>query len=330
MSPLFDPRKPAWIERVPARVSGKPTTRLIFIFRAPGCAYARRPEGGCTMCGFGSMTFGAESWSPADLIAQVESVFAAPGVLDGIGEVDLYNSGSFFADGEMPPDVRTHVLGILGKAPIARVLVESRPEFITPERIADSRRLLPNALLEVGIGLESSNDTIREKFINKGFGLPEFERAAGVLASCGAGLLVNVLLKPIGIFDDAAAVADSVNTGRYIFDLAKRLDLPARVALQPTFIAPGTPLEQEFIAGRYGPVSLWAVVETVLALAPFGETVVGLSDEGLEPKRVPGGCGRCDQAIRDALREFNRSGETATLRAISCPCRPGAGIQPNT
>jgi len=324
-----DPRKPAWVERVPTRVSGKPTNRLIFIFRAPGCTYARRPEGGCTMCGFGSMTFGAGAWTPADLIAQAESVLSLPGALNGVGEVDLYNSGSFFADAEMPPEVRSHVLGILGKARVARILVESRPEFITAERIDVSRRLLPDTILEVGVGLESSNDTIRETYIKKGFGLTEFERAAGVLASAGASLLVNVLLKPIGIFEDAAAVADAVNTGRYIFDLAKRLRLPARVALQPTFIAPGTPLEQEFLAGRYRPASLWAVVETVLTLAPLGETVVGLSDEGLEPKRVPGGCGRCDQAIRDALREFNRTGDTAALGAISCNCRPGAGIQPN-
>ncbi len=322
MSPLFDPRKPAWIERVPARVSGKPTTRLIFIFRAPGCAYARRPGGGCTMCGFDSMTFGAEPWTTADLIAQAESVFGAPGALDGIGEVDLYNSGSFFADGEMPPDVRTHVLGLLGKPSVARVLVESRPEFITPEGIADARRLLPNAILEVGIGLESSNDTIRERFINKGFGLPEFERAAGVLASGGAGLLVNVLLKPIGIHDDEAAVADAVNTARYIFDLAKRLSLPARVALQPTFIAPGTPLERDYVAGHYQAVSLWAVVETVIALSALGETVVGLSDEGLEPKRVPAGCGRCDESIKSALRAFNRSGDPAPLECLTCPCRP--------
>lgn len=322
MSPLFDPRKPAWIERVPARVSGKPATRLIFIFRAPGCAYARRPGGGCTMCGFGSMTFGTEPWTSADLIAQAESVFGAPGALDGIGEVDLYNSGSFFADGEMPPDVRTHVLGLLGKTSVARILVESRPEFITPERIADSRRLLPNAILEVGIGLESSSDTIRERFINKGFGLPEFERAAGVLASAGAGLLVNVLLKPIGIHDDEAAVADAVNTGRYIFGFAKRLSLPARVALQPTFIAPGTSLERDYVAGRYQAVSLWAVVETVIALSALGETVVGLSDEGLEPKRVPGGCGRCDESIKSALRAFNRTGNPALLERLTCPCHP--------
>ncbi|HOY67545.1 MAG TPA: hypothetical protein PLP29_11680 [Candidatus Ozemobacteraceae bacterium] len=325
MSEGIDPRKPAWVERVPTRVAGKPSTRLIFIFRAPGCAYARRPGGGCTNCGFGPMTFEDTPWTPADLMAQAEAVFGIPGVLDGVGEVDLYNSGSFYADAELPPEVRSHVLGLLGAAGVPRILVESRPEFITPERIAASRALLPKSFLEVGIGLESADEVIRERFINKGFGLPEFERAARVLAEAGAGLLVNVLLKPLGAADDAAAVADAVNTGNYIFDLARRLSLSARVALQPVFVAPGTPLEREFLAGRYRPVSLWAVVEAVAALAGLGETTVGLSDEGLEPKRVPAGCGRCDASIRDALRAFNRTGDPAPLRTLTCRCRVSRG-----
>lgn len=321
MNASADPRKPAWVERVPTRIGGKPTTRLIFIFRAPGCAYARRPGGGCTVCGFGSLTFGSTPWTIADLIAQADSVFSTPRALDGIGEVDLYNSGSFYADAEMPPEVRSHVLGMLGAAGVPRVLVESRPEFITQERIAESCALLPRSILEVGIGLESSNDIIREKYINKGFGLPEFERAAGILASGGADLLVNVLLKPLGFADDMSAVADAINTGKYIFTFAQQHSLSARVALQPIFIAPGTPLEQEFLAGRYQPVRLWSVVEAVLSLSGMGETIVGLSDEGLEPKRAPAGCGHCDQMIRDALREFNRTGNPEPLKTLTCDCR---------
>jgi len=320
----IDPRKPAWVERVPTRIAGKPSTRLIFIFRAPGCGYAHRSGGGCTNCGFGPMTLEDTPWTPADLMAQADTVFGKPGALDDVGEVDLYNSGSFYADAELPADVRSYVLGLLGTAGVPRILVESRPEFITPERIAASRELLPKSFLEVGIGLESADEVIRERFINKGFGLPEFERAAGVLAEAGAGLLVNVLLKPLGPADDAAAVTDVVNTGKYIFDLAHRISLPARVALQPVFVAPGTPLEREFLAGRYCPVSLWAVVDAVTVLAGLGETIVGLSDEGLEPKRIPAGCGRCDAAIRDALRLFNRTGDLAPLRALTCRCRSGA------
>lgn len=317
----FDPQKPAWVERVSTRINGRASDRLIFIFRAPGCTYAKRPGGGCTFCGFNSMTFGSHPWTTADLIAQANSVFQQSSALDGVGEIDLYNSGSFFADAEMPALVRAHVLDLLGNKAVARILVESRPEFITAERVGEACRRLPNTTLEVGIGLESADATIREKHIGKGFGLAEFERAAGILAQVGAALLVNVLLKPLGLPDDTAAVADVINSGRYIFALAQRLSLPTRIALQPVFVAPGTPLEREFLAGRYQTVSLWAVVDAAIALSALGETVVGLSDEGLEPRRSPSACGLCDDAIKAALSEFNRSGDPAPLRALNCCCK---------
>ncbi|NLI76878.1 MAG: hypothetical protein GX442_10600 [Candidatus Riflebacteria bacterium] len=317
-----DPRQPVWVERAPTSLDGQPTDRLLFIFRAVGCTYARRPEGGCTMCGFTPMTLPAGQLTDADLIAQFDSVFADPARLTGIGQADLYMSGSFLADDEMPPPVRDHVFRRLAALGLRRVLIESRPEFITAAALREAA-VLPPGVLEVGIGLESADDHIREVLIRKGFGRAAFEQAAAQLARAGARLLVNVLLKPLGVTDDAAAVADAVATGRYVFDLARRLALPTRVALQPVFVAPGTPLEREFLASRYQPPSLWSVVAAVRGLHPLGETTVGLSDEGLEPHRAPAGCPRCDAALRTALREFNRHRSLAVFDGLSCPCQKG-------
>lgn len=315
-----DPRSPAWVERAPTYLGGHSTDRIIFIFRAVGCSYARRPEGGCTNCGFFAMTLPPEHIMSEDLIAQFDSVFSGPEAVTGVEEVDLYNSGSFFADEEMPDNVRTHVYQRLGKLPLSRVLLESRPEFITTERVREARQLLGSVALEVGIGLESANDKVREQFIRKGFDLPAFERAAAVLAEAGAGMLTNVLLKPLGL-EEAAAVDDAAATGKYIFDLARRLGLPTRVALQPVFVPPGTPLEKEFLAGRYSPPSLWSVVEVVRQLHSRGETVVGLSEEGLGPQRSPAGCGKCDQALRQALRDYNRKRTLDVFSGLTCSCR---------
>lgn len=332
-----NPRTPAWVERVPTAADaglfpkggpsadpsnspGHPSDRLIFIFRAPGCTYARRPEGGCSMCGFAAMTLPPMTITPSDLNAQFDSVFTGPEAVAGISGVDLYNSGSFFADEEMPPEVQEHVFSVLGRFPISRVLVESRPEFIRTGRVREARRLLGSVALEVGIGLESADDYVRERLIRKGFDRPAFERAARALAKAGAGLVVNVLLKPLGL-DEQSAIEDAIATGRYVFSLGDRLKHTVRVALQPVFVAPGTPLEREFLDGRYLPASLWSVVAVVRALRPLGELHVGLSAEGLEPKRVPAGCGRCDAALRQALRDFNRSGSLAVFEEISCSCR---------
>lgn len=330
-----DLRQPAWLERVPTNIDGQPTNRLIFIFRAPGCTYARRAAGGCTMCGFSPLTGRARTPTSADLIAQFDHVFGASDpnasppmrpspqlaeLLADLGEVDLYNSGSFLADEEMPPPVRAHIFRRLAEFHLRRVVIESRPEFVTPTALREAA-VLPAGVLDVGIGLESADDHIREVLIRKGFDRPAFERAASVLAAAGVGLLVNILLKPPGVLDDRAALADALATGQYVAALARRLRLRARLALQPVFVVPGTALEADFLAGRYQPPSLWTVVEAVRGLHGILETTVGLSDEGLEPHRSPAGCGRCDDALRAALRDYNRTRGLAAFADLACSCR---------
>jgi len=320
MKPSDDPRSPAWVERVPANLEGISIVRLIFIFRAPGCTYARSPSGGCSMCGFAAMTLPPSKISKEDLIAQFDSVFDRPDALSGISEVDLYNSGSFLADEEMSPEVRSHVFARLGGSSVTRVLIESRPEFILKGTLREASAHLSPGVLEVGIGLESATDDVRERLIRKGFDLPAFERAVAVLAAVRARLVANVLLKPLGL-DEAAAIDVALKTGRYVFETAKRLGLPARVALQPVFVPPGTPIEKEFLAGRYKPPSLWSVIGVVKGLHPLGGGSVGMSEEGLGPKRSPAGCGLCDDSLRHALKEYNRTKSLGVFDSLNCSCR---------
>ncbi|MBN2358895.1 MAG: hypothetical protein JXR83_05535 [Deltaproteobacteria bacterium] len=324
MSPAFDPRRPALVERTPISVDGVSGDRLLFIFCAVGCGYARRPGGGCSNCGFHPLSTQGAPLSDADLIAQFDSALGAPGALDGVVEVDLFNSGSFLADAEISPAVRAHALAALGRSGVKRVLIESRPEFVTADKVAAACALVGAQRLEVGIGLESADDRVREQLVNKGFGRAEFEAAVAVLARTGARLLAYLLLKPLGL-DERAAIEDAVASARYVFDLARRLGAPARVALQPVFVAPGTALEREYRAGRYRSPSLWSAIEAVQRISPLGELLVGMSDEGLQPHLAPQGCERCTPRLRAALIEFNRTGDATALAALDCECRATSG-----
>lgn len=322
----LDLRRPAWVERVPAWLDGRPTTRLIVIFRAIGCAYGRRPDGGCTMCGFIEMSTRGAPVAAADLVAQFDSVVDSPGALDGVGEVDLYNSGSFLADQEIPPEVRRHVLGRLGASTVRRVLVESRPEHVCADKLAEARGSLGGRELEVGIGLESADDRVREVLVNKGFTRTDFERAAGVLGQAGARLLAYLVIKPPGL-SEPAAIEDAVGSVSYVFEVAARAGVRARAALEPTFVARGTLVDREFLAGRYRPPSLWSVVAIVRRAHAAGELVVGLSDEGLEPRRVAGGCPACTPRLRTALAAYNQSRDLAAFDGLRCDdCGHDGGV----
>lgn len=316
----IDIRRPAWVERAEAWVDGRATKRLIFIFRAIGCAYARRPEGGCTMCGFQAVTTHGVPVAAEDLIAQFDSVLDEPGALDGVAEVDLYNSGSFLADQEIPPEVRAHVLGRLGRSAVRRVLIEARPEHVQTHKLVAAKAALGEQELEVGMGLESSDDRVREVLVRKGFSRQDFERAAQVLGQTGVRLLAYLSIKPGGL-SEAEAIEDTVASARYVFEVAGRFGVQARAALQPIFVAPGTALEQEFQAGRYQPPSLWSVIEVVRRAHAGGELLVGLSDEGLAPARMPSGCERCTPTLRAALAQYNRSRDLRSFAGLECTCR---------
>lgn len=313
-------RRLASVERVPTCLNGRPTTRLVVIFRASGCAWARKPGGGCAMCGFQAMTTAGKPVEPADLIAQFESVVAQPGAFDGVGEVHLYNSGSFFADQEFPPEVREHVLGRLGRAEVQRVLVESRPEYLRAQQLVTARAALGTVELEVGMGLESADDRIREVLICKGFGRSEFERAVGTLGESASRLLIYLLIKPPGLTEEQA-LQDAVASARYAFDVARSDGVPARVAFQPVFVAPGTALGREYLAGRYRPPSLWTVIDVLRQTHPLGEVSVGLSEEGLGAHAIPAACALCTPRLKAALTEYNRTRALPALDQIPCDCQ---------
>lgn len=309
---MSDLRRPAWVERTPARLDGRETTRLIFVFRAIGCSYARRPDGGCTICGYRTMSTRGEPVAEDDLIAQFDSVADAPQAFAGVGEVDLFCSGSFLADQEIPPRVRAHVLDRLGRSGMQRVLIEARPEHVQAEKVAAARVWLGEGVLEVGIGLESADDRVREVLVHKGFGRADFERAVAVLGRGGARLLAYVILGPLGL-DERAAVEDAVASAHYVFAVGRSHGVPTRVALEPIFVAPDTLVEREYRAGRYRPPRRRSVVEVVRRVHGAGELVVGLSDEGLAGNLVPDMDGASAPQLRAALLAYNRTGDVHLL-----------------
>lgn len=327
MSVQADPAalvRPAGVELGPAWIRGRPGPRLMVILRAPGCAYALR-TGGCTNCGFLHLTTRGQPVSPDQLVAQLRSAIDLQGEQSArIAALELFCSGSFFCDEEIPAEARTRLLSLAsGRLPaLRRVTIESRPEYVDDQKLSDARAPLAPVPLELAIGLESVDDAIRLRRIRKGFTLRAFEEAATRIAEAGASLAVYLLLKPIGTSDDVEAVADVVASARYLLELRRRLDLPIRVALEPTFVLEDTPLLEELRAGRYRPPSLWAAVEAARRMAALGLRVfVGLSSEGLPADRVPAGCPCCTDALRQGLRRFNETQDIAILNALSCTCR---------
>ncbi len=313
-------RLPKNVEWLPAQVEGRPGFRLMVILTAPGCAYART-AGGCTNCGF-PKTFGTgKPVSAEDYRAQVEVALARiPGGIQAPVEVDLYNSGSYFNPEEVPEPAQSAMLAMAAARPqVASLLVETRPEYVSAARLARALEACRHKPLEVGIGLESANPEVLSRRIRKGYTWEQFAAAAALLARAGAGLLAYVLLKPLNT-GEREAIEDSVATARKVFDLGRELKCPTRVALEPCFVAPQTPLYHAFEQGHYRPPWLWSVAEVISRVAPLGRMLVGLSNEGTNPLQMPHNCEHCTERFRHALAVFNQTQDPTALRTLSCEC----------
>ncbi|MFH1435420.1 MAG: hypothetical protein ABIJ56_06860 [Pseudomonadota bacterium] len=328
-TPDINPNRPLSIHIEPFAVGGKPSARMAVVLAAPGCVYARR-TGGCRFCGFQKLSTRGRAVSPVEFERQADVIISALRRSKlRVEQVDLYNSGSFLADEEIPSRSRMMFIGRLSQLPgIRKILIEARPEHVTDEKLRPLVQLAGGHLVDVGMGLESASDAVRNELMGKGFMREDFERAAGCVAACGASLLAYVLAGAPGL-SPCETFEDCVETARFLKELA--LDLKekwgytqfgVRMALQPAFVAAGSALEREHKSGNYRLISLWTVVDIVLKTAPLVPTHVALWDEGLSGGRVPEGCEACSDAIRSAIREFNTTGSTSVLKKLSCSCRP--------
>ncbi len=145
----------------------------------------------CVMCDLWTHTVDASV--PAGAIPrQIRRALAA---LPPARQVKLYNAGSFFDPGAIPPGDDEAIADAL--AGFGRVIVEAHPAFLAgthAERCLRFRDRL-RGRLEVAIGLETAHPDALAR-INKRMTLDAFAAAAAFLARHDIDLRVFVLLNP--------------------------------------------------------------------------------------------------------------------------------------
>jgi radical SAM enzyme (TIGR01210 family) len=306
--PPFSHCEPVAAEMAPANVRGEQANRLMVIFRAPGCAYDLRAGGGCTYCGFRRLTTHGAPVTAMEYITQFDSALRGRDLeRDSVRQIDLFNSGNFLNDGEVPAEGRIEILRrCAAQAALRLVVAESRPEYITVSRLEAMQnpiRRHGKLALEIAIGFDAF-DPARAQAIRKGITRASFERAVQSLGKTGTDLMTYVLLKPCAMTDEEA-LTDVRQAAEYVHELAARNGIRARISLEPTFVVPETFLAHEFRAGRYQPPTLDLVMEAASSIAHLGPLNVGLWDEGLNPLAVPSAKPADLPRIVRALKQFN-------------------------
>ncbi|MDD1674609.1 MAG: archaeosine biosynthesis radical SAM protein RaSEA [Methanomicrobiales archaeon] len=283
---------------------------LTIILRSGGCRWGR-----CRMCGYRSVRYAMLSENELEqrIIAQlrwVEDQFD----LHKFPLIKIYSSGSVFDPREVPLGAQNRIADLFrGKI----VVVESRPEFVHQEEVTEFLARLDTGAharpLAVAMGLETADDVVREKSIDKGFTTEDYRCAAGEAHRGGADVKTYLLHKPL-FLTEQEAIDDVVRSIRFAAPLSEI------VSLNPCTVQSGTFLEGCWKKGAYRPPYLWSVIQ-VLRQSPVH---VVCDPVGGGHARGPHNCGSCDKEILAGIRTYSLTRDTALLKDLEdrgCSCR---------
>jgi len=303
------PERPvaAWIDR--ERLGNTVVPALTAILKSGGCGWNR-----CLMCGYRHFRYTCDEASLADLmrgqLRWIEERFSG----QEYGMVKLFTSGSLLDPREVPAGVRREILtAFRGRA----VIVETRPEFITDEAMRECMEDLDTGSgqvsFSVAIGLETSDDIIREKSVDKGFSFGDFAAASRTARKAGAGVKAYLLQKP-PYLTEREAIDDVIRSVRDVGPLADA------ISLNPCTVQKGTEVERLWRSGAYRPPYLWSVI---LALSKARGPVICDPVGGGTP-RGPHNCRSCDGDLVRGIRDYSLSGDRSLLEAlldVDCGCK---------
>ena len=283
---------------------------LTVIFKSGGCTWSA-----CRMCSYCHERYQKESCDALlnNLKAQLAWVMNEYDSKE-FRMVKIFTSGSFFDPREVPPKFLADVAAAFrGKL----VIAETRPEFVTEEVLGSFIEELDDGSWKIplycAIGLETSNDTIREKCINKGFTFKDFRDAAARAHTAGAGVKAYLLFKPL-FLSEREAVEDMKTS------FTESVPFADMISMNPCTVQRNTELEYYWKRGAYRPPYLWSVL-TLLAAAPVHVTCDPL---GGGQKRGPHNCGICDYEIVKGIRDYSLTADRDLIGALldlACGCK---------
>jgi len=279
-------------------INGKIADAMVVIMRTNGCCWAK--TGGCTMCGYRQASL--RDVTEDDLNRQVDEALSK---YKGEPFVKFYTSGSFLDVNEIPVSIRERIFREFSVC--ERILVESRPEFITEEVVST----LPKTLT-IALGLESSDPDILKISINKGFTFEDSRNAGIMIKDAGLKVRTYLILKP-PFLAESAAIEDTVRSAMSADEFSDE------ISINPLNVQRGTYAEHLWRAGDLRPPWIWSLTEVLRRLSGNAKARLMSSPSGGGTQRGVHNCGECDVKALEAIERFSFSQDVNDLN-VECKC----------
>jgi hypothetical protein len=301
-------------------LNGKKIKRVIFYLRSKGCEWSCTNGGGCFMCGHYFGTSKGKELPEHSLVNQFKAEYEKYN-FENIPVICIYNAGSILNDNEIRNEQLFEILGIISKNPnIKRIVLESRPEFIEYELLSKISEICSNQTIEIGIGLETSNDFIRSRCINKGFTFEKYIQAVcRIKKFSNLKVLTYLTVKPIFLTIEEAK-QDVINS---IIQVCEFTDI---ISLEPVSVQKNTLIEYLYQRNLYSIPKGWLIKDIVKELKKIEvldkfELRIGGFEFFPAPELVINNCDKCNKRLYDAINYYNSTNKIDKLMELDCECR---------
>ncbi|RBI63702.1 archaeosine biosynthesis radical SAM protein RaSEA [Halomicrococcus sp. NG-SE-24] len=304
----YDPHEPTrvWIDE--DNTPGGVYQSLTIILNTGGCRWAR--AGGCTMCGYVAESVEGGSVTHEALMDQIDVCLdhERENADEESGLVKIYTSGSFLDEREVGAETRRAIAETFGDR--ERIVVESLPDFVEREKLADFTE--QGLDTDVAIGLETATDRVRHDCVNKYFDFEEFVAASEAADEAGAGVKAYLLMKP-PFLSESEAIEDMKSSVRRCAEHAHT------VSMNPTNVQRYTMVDELYFRDGYRPPWLWSVAE-VLEDTADADAIVVSDPVGHGSDRGPHNCGDCDDRVQKAIKDFDLRQDPSVFSEVDCEC----------
>jgi len=294
-------------------IDKKSIKRAIIILRGLGCEWARNTQGCCSMCGHLSASSNGNPVSFDSLAEQFDRALEQC-EFNNISMLCTYNGGSFLNDNEFPKAFRAYIYKRVNEKKIKRFVIESRVEYITNEKLDEIEVSLPETIVEIGVGIESSNDIVRNVLINKNTERNQYIHIGNLIKKrVQIKLLSYVFLKP-PFLTEQEAINDAIDSVRFAKEIGSDI-----ISLEAASIQEHTLLDYLAHSINYKPPWIWSVFEVINQVYDSDRIIrIGGFEFYPIPLHYTSNSCQCDEELYHRISMYNQTNNIDYIKNFTC------------
>lgn len=340
----FEKTKLAEVEINKFFYEGKTVDRIMIVLRSNGCQHYKT-NGGCSMCAHLNGSPLTEKITHQNYVQQWNSVLDGSFLekekgafsLNNFPVVCVYNLGSLLNNEEIQEETVRYIFSTLNKYKgVKKVIIESRAEYVKDDILSAIKEVY-DGVVEVGIGVESTNYLVRELCHHKAIeDASIIAEATDTLHKYGMKALAYVNFKPI-FLTEKEAIIDAIKT---CVDCFKKFNFDA-VSIEPTSLQENSLANYMYELGMYRVPWLWSLREIIHGIYDeinsekldirlggyFDEEVLsgsqgtGFTERNeIFPHMTSSNCSYCTNEFINAIKQFNMTYDVKDLDKVK-PCK---------